>query len=119
MIVVTDEAAKEALRLYVQGGSTPHEDMRKAIEAILPMLTDTGEPLAPRRDGLDGQYFSDRIDALAQIIQSAHTAAQGRQDAIYRRLDAITTQMRVLIETLLEVPPNTPDVPIATPHVPT
>ena len=117
MIVVTDEAVAAAVDVYMNSGRKPFNAMRDAIEAAVICLTPVRD--TPTRDGLDGQYFSDRLDALAQIIQSAHTAAQGRQDAIYRRLDAITTQMRVLIETLLEVPPNTPDVPIATPHVPT
>ena len=62
-IVVTDEAAKKALQVYVMHAGKPHEGMAAAILSALPGL-------AVAAPAVDGQYWTERFDVLTNAIDS-------------------------------------------------
>jgi hypothetical protein len=65
---ITDEQAKEALRIYVQGAGSPHDAMRKAILSVLPTeperVADRYTPSAVTDEALDAANIALSIQGV-------------------------------------------------------
>jgi hypothetical protein len=77
-VEITDDVAKAALRVYVHHIGMPHDGMRAAIKSALPHLTQ------PVKDGLDGEYWTERFDVLTNAVDKLTDLFVDSRDEIER-----------------------------------
>jgi len=77
-IEITDDVAKEALQIYVMHPGKPHDGMRAAIRSALPHLT------APAVDGVDGEYWTKKLDALTGDLERLGGLLASTQESYQR-----------------------------------